>query len=208
MDNVTLITQRRIYMEWKDIKGYEGYYQINELGKVKRVDSGKILKNAVGKIGYPVVSLWKNNKGQTKYIHRMLAECFLSNHDNKREVNHIDGVKTNNNLSNLEWVTPKENIKHAYDKGLNYFSKEGRGRISKSTSGRNVSNPPRRKKVLMYNEKGEFLKEYESATQAAFDTGISFSTVCGICRGSKSSKKWFFKYKGEMNNGDDKRVNE
>lgn len=182
---------------WIDVKGYEDNYQINEKGEVRHKIKGNILKQGIGKIGYPVVSLWKNNKGKTHSIHRLLAEHFIPNPENKREVNHKDGVKHNNNLNNLEWVTTSENIKHSYDNGLNYFSELGRKSISEKVRERSLGNSYRSKKVLQLDFNGNIIKEFESAVEAAKENGISFSMVCCLCRGSKSSKKYKFKYKGD-----------
>ena len=97
---------------WKDIKGYEGLYQINEIGEVIR--NNKKLKVRVSKKGYGRVHLSKNNKAKDFYIHRLVAETFMVNTENKPQVNHIDGNKLNNLLSNLEWNTNSENQKHSF----------------------------------------------------------------------------------------------
>lgn len=142
---------------WKDIKNYEGRYQISNMGRVKslfrkvKTVSGyyitvqeKILKQTVDNTGYYVVSLWKNNKHLRAHIHRLVAETFIFNHNNKPFINHIDGDKLNNNVSNLEWCTPKENNIHAYQYGLN----------------------PSRKKVNQYDLKGNFIKTWDSIKEA------------------------------------------
>lgn len=116
---------------WKDIKGFEGYYQINQYGDVRGVErlvnhylggkrrlKSRIVKQSIGTIGYPVVQLWRDNKKGTLYIHRLTAENFIPNPENKEEVNHKDGNKANNSLENLEWVSRKENMNHAYENGL------------------------------------------------------------------------------------------
>lgn len=93
-------------------------YTINTDGVVVNKVTGHIKSIHIGKNGYKVVSLY--NKGETKdcLLHRLLALAFIPNPENKPQVNHIDGVKTNNALANLEWVTQSENIQHAYDTGL------------------------------------------------------------------------------------------
>jgi hypothetical protein len=118
---------------WKDILGYEGVYQISSKGRVKslgwnRVRSrGRIshradilLKQTITHRGYKRVEL--NLKGSAKkfVIHRLVAIAFISNPSNKPEVNHIDGNKENNDISNLEWCTSKENKSHAFVNGLSH----------------------------------------------------------------------------------------
>ena len=103
-----------------DIEGYEGLYQISNLGNVKSfksVSKNKILKPVLRK-GYATVILRKNKVNKIHSIHRLLATAFISNSDNLPEVNHIDGNKLNNNLSNLEWCTHLENMRHAFNSGL------------------------------------------------------------------------------------------
>ena len=97
---------------WKDIKGYEGLYQVSNLGRVKRVATNRILKQAKHHGGYMLVRLSKNGKPHTCTVHRLAAQAFIPNPENKPQVNHIDEDKTNNMIPNLEWVTAKENVNH------------------------------------------------------------------------------------------------
>lgn len=97
---------------WKDIEGYEGLYQVSNLGRVKSLKKGKILKQHDNGKGYMQVGLWKNNKGKCYYVHRLVSEAFVDNPENKPQINHKDKNKTNNCVYNLEWVTCKENQHH------------------------------------------------------------------------------------------------
>lgn len=97
---------------WKDIEGYEGVYQVSNLGRVKRVNSHRVLKAGKHTGGYLKVNLSKNGSKSTKTIHRLVAQAFIPNSENKPGVNHIDENKTNNMASNLEWSTSKENNNH------------------------------------------------------------------------------------------------
>ena len=103
--------------QWKVIKGFENYL-VSSLGNVKTIN-GKLKKVVYdSKNDYGYVELWKNNKGKKFRIHRLVAETFIPNTLGKEQVNHIDGDKKNNCISNLEWVTPKENIRHAIENDL------------------------------------------------------------------------------------------
>lgn len=98
---------------WKDIPGYEGLYVVSSLGQIKNLTRNIILKTKVKDTWYRYVSLTKNGKQKRFSLHRVLAITFIPNPENKAHVNHIDGVKCNNRLENLEWCTPRENSAHA-----------------------------------------------------------------------------------------------
>ena len=104
--------------EWKDIKGYEHKYQISNYGNVKSLDyhrtgESKLLSPVLKKTGYYQVNLYLNGQYCSKRIHKLVAEAFLENPDNLPVVNHIDGDKTNNHVSNLEWCTISHNTWYA-----------------------------------------------------------------------------------------------
>ena len=109
---------------WKDIKGYEGYYQVSNLGRVKSIDKlrfnsdviikGKILKPWDNSHGYLQVKFVKNRVKKMPKVHRLVAQTFLGLDPNRVFVNHKDGNRSNNNIDNLEWVTRRENNCHKY----------------------------------------------------------------------------------------------
>ena len=104
---------------WKDIAGYEGDYQVSNLGRVKSLYKGeRILKPKRHTGGYLQTALYRNSKADYRFIHRLVAEAFISNPENKPTVNHLDGDKTNNRTDNLEWSTQHENNQHAVTTGL------------------------------------------------------------------------------------------
>ena len=131
--------------KWKDIPGYEGLYQVSDMGRVK--SCAKYLPSKAGSFRfnkelilnpnlsqrYFKVSLCKNNIRRTANIHRIVIEAFIPNPSNKSTVNHIDGNKLNNCLSNLEWATTKENVHHAINAGLFDISRRGEASGSKLT---------------------------------------------------------------------------
>ncbi|WP_214796526.1 MULTISPECIES: NUMOD4 motif-containing HNH endonuclease [unclassified Exiguobacterium] len=117
---------------WKDIAGYEGLYQVSNSGEIRSYDrvvlarsgkpthrKGRVLKQIVKKNGYCVVTLTRNKHDRKQMtVHRLVAKTFLGEPVEGLQVNHIDGDKTNNDVSNLEWTTPKENTRHSIRNGL------------------------------------------------------------------------------------------
>lgn len=116
---------------WKDIKGYEGFYQVSSCGRIRSlafrryigkdkhieiIRREKIMKLSSNKYGYLIVQLKSINSSRTCYVHRIVAEHFISNPNNKPEVNHKDFDKHNNSINNLEWATRHENINYSKER--------------------------------------------------------------------------------------------
>ena len=103
---------------WKNIKGYNGLYQISNLGNIYSLYTNKILKPFINEKGYLRIDLKGNGKRKIFKVHRLVAEHFINNPNNYKEVNHINGVKTDNRVENLEWCTRSHNMKEAVRMGL------------------------------------------------------------------------------------------
>jgi hypothetical protein len=103
---------------WKDIEGYEGIYLVSDTGLIRNISTGLNKKLTTGNHGYKVVNLWKGGEGTVILVHRLVAQAFIPNPDNKPEVNHKYGVKLYNHVHGLEWCTELENTLHAHRTGL------------------------------------------------------------------------------------------
>ena len=158
-----------------EISGYNGIYEISSFGNVISNNFGKrkILKHGLMTSGYKMVSLKNDGKQKIFSIHRLMAIAFLPNENNLPQVNHKDGNKLNNDLSNLEWCTQSQNMKHMYDSGLKTY------------------------KPLHY--KGKFGKEHNrSKSVKCVETGViygSMSEAGRLLNIDHSSVSWSIKHK-------------
>ena len=110
--------------QWRTIKGYDGRYIVSNTGRVKNAITGRELKQETHHCGYLRVHLCGKEKSGMLRVHRLVAESFIPNPEGKPQVNHIDGDKRNNNVENLEWTTPIENVRHSWEHGLREGNKK------------------------------------------------------------------------------------
>ena len=168
---------------WKDVDGYEGLYQVSDLGRVK----GKDIKAKNLCQGYHHVGLWKNNEVKSMKVHRLVALAFIPNPENKPCINHKDGNKLNNHVNNLEWCTYSENLKHAYDTGL--MKAAWKGIFGKD----NFRSMP----IYQIDPNTDgIIAEYSAAMEAARETGIPQGNITKVCNGKRNiagGYKWKFK---------------
>ena len=188
---------------WKDIKGYEGMYMVSSLGRVRSLDrynsrgwwiKGCILKPIMDKKGYLNVGLSKNNQRKAFKVHRLVALHFIPNIENKPEIDHINTIKTDNTVclnedgsvnyekTNLRWVTPKEN------------SNNPLSIVNKSESKKGIKNH-RHQPVLQYDEDGNFIREWDTMTEAETTLKITHK-IHYVCQGKrKTCGGYIWKYK-------------
>lgn len=170
---------------WKDIKGYEGLYQVSNLGNVKRIrfinihsnyPKEKMKSKKLRKDGYYEIALYKNGKGKSIQIHRLVAKAFIKEIDGKEYVNHINGIKTDNRVENLEWVTASENKIHS----INVLGKET-------------------KAVEQYTLDGKFVAKYMSIKQAGDKNNIRPSNISNVlAKRRKKTGGFIWKYAEDL----------
>ena len=173
---------------WQDIKGFEGYYQVSNMGRAKSlertVENGrgyyktvpeKILKVYDNGRGYLFVQLCKDGKVKNCFVHRLVADAFCENPSGYKEINHINEDKSDNRAENLEWCDRAYNIKYGT---RNQRMAEKRG-----------------KAVISINKISGLILEFPSISEASKQTGISLGGICECCTGKRKSVKgyvWFY----------------
>lgn len=195
---------------WKPVKNYEGYYEISNLGRVKSLDRFVKQKNhyihrqecikqsRIDANGYYVVTLCKDRKSISTYIHRLLAEAFIPNPDNKPCVDHINTITTDNNLENLRWVTSEENSNNCLT--LKHFKADAnkeasiKKRLLSRKQNKTKTGP---KTIYQYTISREFSNEYFSIAEAARSVQCSPSYIRRILDTNKSFENYFFTSKKE-----------
>lgn len=192
-ESALLKIKRRIKLEdvpsfpnekWVEL--LENEYFISSFGRIYSSAFRKFFKQRLDKYGYSVLSLKKISTHPIT-VHRLVAITFIPNPENKPQVNHKNGIKTDNRVENLEWVTAKENITHSINNGLKGTNKGYKYDFKEK--------PNKWKPVIELDENGSIIKEYRSMTEASKETGINIVYISRCCLNKqKSTNNKYFKF--------------
>ena len=198
--------------EWRQVVGFENY-EVSYCGEIRNANTNHLLKSYFDKGGYERVSLYKDGKPQHFFVHQLVAKAFIPNPENKSCIDHIDTVRTNNTVSNLRWVSRKENSNNELSRQnysnakTDWWKYESRRKwMSESKKGKNNPNfgkkepkeitekriRQRMKKIYQYTLDGEFIAEYNSVKEAAEVNGYDSSNLSrAACNGKiRYGYKW------------------
>lgn len=192
---------------WKDIQGYEGLYQVSNLGRVRSMSrlrpdkhhkvKAKILRQAFNSGGYPILTLSKNAIHKNIKVHRLVAKTFIPNSENKPCIDHINTIRTDNRVENLLWTTGKENCNNPLTRKHMSDNKKGeknhmRGRLSKEH--------PNSIPIIQLTKNGQYIRTWDCARDVSREIGIHYSNVNSVLRGkTKTAGGYKWMYKSEYN---------
>ena len=197
--------------KWKDIEGYEGLYQVSNLGRIKSLErechfknrwgqdavrhiDEMIMKQKVKFNGYLTICLSNGKTRKHILVHRLVAKAFIPNPENKPQIDHINGDKQLNIVTNLRWVTAEENISNPlWIEKANNVSKETRDKMSLS------AHKSHNKAIVQYDLNGELVGIFDSAAIACRFYGYNKSSICDVLKGRH---KQAYGYRWEYKKGD------
>lgn len=211
---------------WKDVVGYEGYYQVSNLGRVRsvshiskfmetsrRVKHGQIVKPYLTQYGYNVIRLHRNGIISCFFLHRVVAQAFIKNPENKPQIDHINTIRTDNRVENLRWCTNKENCNNPITRRKYIGRCKGRKHSEESKEkmrakrigklnpffGKHHSEEYKKsksKKLVQLTLNGDFVREWDTSTEAGMRYCVCSKAIRLCCNGINKTcagYKWMFK---------------
>lgn len=190
---------------WKDIENYEGLYQVSSLGRVRSMDrvvadsrtghrtlKGKIMSLPNNQRGYQIVRLSKDGKKTTYFVHRLVAQTFIPNPEEKPQIDHIDTNPANNRIDNLRWATPKENHMNPLTRKNKSDSMKGEnapwyGKLGKDN--------PKSKSIYQISKDGNLIRKWEGMREAERYTEATLQKISLCCQGKRRTSggyRWIY----------------
>lgn len=180
---------------WKAVVGYEGLYEVSNIGRVQSLNRTEIFSSSkglavtrprIGKIiiqkdnkGYKRAYLSKGGKVKAFITHRLVAIAFISNPNNYPEINHINGIRDDNRVENLEWCTTSQNMRHAYD----VLKRQISPNVINVFGGDHPASTP----ILQYDLNGNFIREWPSAIEIQRELNVNSPNIIACCRGKQQT---------------------
>lgn len=188
---------KKLYAEaWRDIEGYEGLYQVSNIGRVRSLDrevwngngwytkKGQIMTPCKDRNGYLMVLLSKNGKTKRCLVHRLVAKAFIPNPENKPQIDHINTIRTKNEVWNLRWVTPKENNNNEIT--LKHFGEAQKGKTFSEETRKKISEAKWKKIICI--ETGQVFKSVKEAGEII---GVFPTNISACCKGKRKTASGF-----------------
>lgn len=158
---------------WKDIQGFDGLYQVSNLGRIKSSIRSRILEGSLNKEGYRRITLRSSGTGRPYYVHRLVAETFLPNPDNLPQVDHINTIRDDNRIENLRWVTPSKNNNNKLTRKRNKKAQ--------------IELTAFKRLIIQLNMDNSFVAIFYYASDASKSTGIHSRAILKCCNGIQNS---------------------
>lgn len=183
---------------WKSVVGYEWHYEVSSLWNIRSLKNWKVASKKAFKTarGYLVVCICKNSVCRCRFVHRLVGMAFIENPEGKPDINHKNGIKTDNHLENLEWNTRSENVLHAFRNWLNRSTDKNHYKTNHPNKWKFWNSSPKAQKIIQMTKDGCFIREWGSIIDVEREIGIHQGNIVTCCKWKlKTAGKFKWKYK-------------